>query len=121
MWYDVFVEIRRRGKKKGSNMTAKGLEDFKLPRWDDLPPVDLYLEQILELLGERLDGIEYCREIHQQQCEDVVQVSKITEHHVQRRKYKPHTKVEYNKAAYRIKQKYEFPCEQNSVYRTENE
>jgi len=54
MWYDVFVEIRRQGKKKGSNMTAKGLEDFKLPRWDDLPPVDLYLEQILELLDEWL-------------------------------------------------------------------
>lgn len=34
--------------------TAKGLEQFKLPRWDDLPSVDLYLEQVLTLLDEWL-------------------------------------------------------------------
>ncbi len=32
----------------------KGLEHFKLPRWHDLPSVDLYLEQVLELLDEWL-------------------------------------------------------------------
>lgn len=32
----------------------KGLENFKLPRWDDLPSVDLYLEQVLTLLDEWL-------------------------------------------------------------------
>lgn len=36
-------------------MTAsKGLEQFKLPRWNELPSMDLYLEQILELLDEWL-------------------------------------------------------------------
>lgn len=34
--------------------TSKGLEQFKLPRWRDLPSMDLYLEQILELLEEWL-------------------------------------------------------------------
>lgn len=34
--------------------TAKSLEQFKLPRWDDLPTVDLYLEQVLTLLDEWL-------------------------------------------------------------------
>ena len=34
--------------------TAKSLEQFKLPRWNDLPSMDLYLEQILELLEEWL-------------------------------------------------------------------
>lgn len=29
---------------------TKGLAEFKLPRWNDLPSMDLYLEQILELL-----------------------------------------------------------------------
>lgn len=53
-WYNVFVEIRQRGKKEGFNMTSKGLEEFRLPRWDDLPSMDLYLEQILELLDEWL-------------------------------------------------------------------
>ena len=32
----------------------KDLAEFKLPRWDDLPSMDLYLEQILELLDEWL-------------------------------------------------------------------
>jgi len=32
----------------------KGLEHFKLPRWHDLPSIDLYLEQVLELLDEWL-------------------------------------------------------------------
>lgn len=32
----------------------KGLEHFKLPRWNDLPSMDLYLEQILELIEEWL-------------------------------------------------------------------
>lgn len=34
--------------------TTKGLEHFKLPRWNDLPSVDLYLEQVLALLEEWL-------------------------------------------------------------------
>lgn len=34
--------------------SKKGLENFKLPRWDDLPSVDLYLEQVLTLLDEWL-------------------------------------------------------------------
>ncbi len=34
--------------------SAKGLEQFKLPRWKDLPSMDLYLEQTLELLEEWL-------------------------------------------------------------------
>lgn len=54
MWYHVFVKFRQQRKKEGYNMTAKGLEEFKLPRWDDLPSMDLYLEQILELLDEWL-------------------------------------------------------------------
>ena len=33
---------------------SKRLDDFKLPRWDDLPSVDLYLEQVLTLLDEWL-------------------------------------------------------------------
>lgn len=33
---------------------TKGLEQFKLPRWDELPSVDLYLEQVLSLLDEWL-------------------------------------------------------------------
>lgn len=32
----------------------KGLEFFKLPRWDDLPSIDLYLDQVLSLLDEYL-------------------------------------------------------------------
>ena len=34
--------------------TTKSLGDFKLPRWSDLPTVDLYLEQVLTLLDEQL-------------------------------------------------------------------
>lgn len=30
----------------------KGLEEFKLPRWNELPSVDQYLEQVLKLLDE---------------------------------------------------------------------
>jgi len=30
------------------------LEHFKLPRWDDLPSIDLYLDQVLSLLDEYL-------------------------------------------------------------------
>lgn len=33
---------------------GKGLEHFKLPRWDELPSVDLYLEQVLTLLEDWL-------------------------------------------------------------------
>ena len=29
-------------------------KDFKLPRWDDLPSVDQYLEQVLRLIDEWL-------------------------------------------------------------------
>lgn len=29
---------------------TKGLEFFKLPRWEDLPSIDLYLDQVLSLL-----------------------------------------------------------------------
>jgi len=32
----------------------KGLEFFKLPRWADLPSIDLYLDQVLSLLDEYL-------------------------------------------------------------------
>ena len=32
----------------------KGLEHFKLPRWNDLPSIDLYLDQVLSLLDEYL-------------------------------------------------------------------
>ena len=35
-------------------MRTKGLENFKLPRWDDLPNLDLYLDQVLSLLDEWL-------------------------------------------------------------------
>ena len=31
-----------------------GLEHFKLPRWNDLPSIDLYLDQVLSLLDEYL-------------------------------------------------------------------
>ena len=31
-----------------------GLEHFKLPRWNDLPSIDLYLDQVLSLLEEYL-------------------------------------------------------------------
>lgn len=31
-----------------------GLEQFKLPRWEELPSVDLYLDQVLSLLDEWL-------------------------------------------------------------------
>ena len=38
----------------------KGLDEFRLPRWNELPPVPLYLEQVLVLLddwlGPYLDG-----------------------------------------------------------------
>lgn len=34
---------------------TKGLEQFKLPRWEELPPIDLYLDQVLSLLDEWLD------------------------------------------------------------------
>ena len=33
---------------------AKTLEQFKLPRWNELPSVDQYLEQVLSLLDEWL-------------------------------------------------------------------
>lgn len=33
---------------------TKGLEQFKLPRWEELPSIDLYLEQVLSLLDEWL-------------------------------------------------------------------
>ena len=29
---------------------SKGLEQFKLPRWEELPSIDLYLDQVLSLL-----------------------------------------------------------------------
>jgi len=32
----------------------KGLEFFRLPRWEDLPSIDLYLDQVLSLLDEYL-------------------------------------------------------------------
>lgn len=35
---------------------TKNLKDLKLPRWSDLPSVDLYLEQVLRLLDEWLGG-----------------------------------------------------------------
>ena len=28
---------------------TKGLEQFKLPRWEELPSIDLYLDQVLSL------------------------------------------------------------------------
>ena len=33
---------------------SKGLEQFKLPRWEELPSIDLYLDQVLSLLEEWL-------------------------------------------------------------------
>jgi len=33
---------------------TKGLEQFKLPRWEELPSIDLYLEQVLSLLEDWL-------------------------------------------------------------------
>ncbi|MGN0659197.1 MAG: DUF1836 domain-containing protein [Emergencia sp.] len=33
---------------------TKGLEQFKLPRWEELPSIDLYLDQVLSLLEEWL-------------------------------------------------------------------
>ncbi len=33
---------------------TKGLEDFRLPRWEELPSIDLYLEQVLSLLEDWL-------------------------------------------------------------------
>ncbi len=33
---------------------SKVLEEFKLPRWNDLPSVDQYLEQVLKLLDDWL-------------------------------------------------------------------
>ena len=33
---------------------AKTLEHFKLPRWNELPSIDQYLEQVLSLLDEWL-------------------------------------------------------------------
>lgn len=33
---------------------TKGLEQFKLPRWNKLPPMDLYLEQMLTLIDDYL-------------------------------------------------------------------
>lgn len=35
-------------------MRTKGLEQFKLPRWKELPSIDLYLEQVLSLLDNWL-------------------------------------------------------------------
>lgn len=32
------------------NNTLDKLKNFKLPRWNDLPGIDLYLEQILSLI-----------------------------------------------------------------------
>ena len=32
----------------------KGLDDFRLPRWEELPSIDLYLEQVLSLLEDWL-------------------------------------------------------------------
>ena len=34
----------------------KGLENFKMPRWEELPSVDLYLDQVLSLLDEWVGG-----------------------------------------------------------------
>ena len=39
---------------KGVETMTKGLDQFKLPRWNDLPPVDLYLEQMLTLIDDYL-------------------------------------------------------------------
>ncbi len=40
---------------KGKNtVKTKGLEQFKLPRWEELPSIDLYLEQVLSLLDDWL-------------------------------------------------------------------
>lgn len=33
---------------------TKGLENFRLPRWEELPPIELYLDQVLSLLDEWL-------------------------------------------------------------------
>lgn len=33
---------------------TKGLEQFKLPRWEELPSIELYLDQVLSLLDEWL-------------------------------------------------------------------
>lgn len=77
-------------------------------------------EQRLELLREGLDRIEYRREIHEQECKDVIQVLEIAEHYIQRRKYKTDAKVKHYKAAYRIQQKCELPREHDSVDQTEN-
>lgn len=39
---------------------TKGLEQFKLPRWEELPSIDLYLDQVLSLLDEWLgDYLSY--------------------------------------------------------------
>ena len=35
---------------------AKGLDNFKLPRWEELPSIDLYLDQVLSLLDEWIGG-----------------------------------------------------------------
>ena len=35
-------------------MSKKTLADFKLPHWNDLPAIPLYLEQVLSLVDEWL-------------------------------------------------------------------
>lgn len=35
-------------------MRRKGLDNFKMPRWDELPNLDLYLDQVLSLIDEWL-------------------------------------------------------------------
>ena len=34
---------------------------IKLPRWEELPKIDLYIDQVVNLLDEWLDFITECR------------------------------------------------------------
>ena len=51
LWYDFHS---KKGGKETTMGKSKGLEQFRLPRWEELPSIDLYLDQVLSLLEEWL-------------------------------------------------------------------
>ena len=48
------IFIMQKGGKETTMGKSKGLEQFRLPRWEELPSIDLYLDQVLSLLEEWL-------------------------------------------------------------------
>lgn len=72
-------------------------------------------ENILHPHGVAVNGVEYCRGIHQKHGEKVIKIGYVTEKDEQRGKNKPDADVEENQARERIDECKESPRKMNPV------